>query len=99
MLKLVNLSLGFLAGGGYREELNDFFAPCTTLLAGIGECSPEDLEQVAFEPLHLGYYGLLKLLEHTPSLQACLVSEFSRSMGDIRLELLQKLRAQRANGP
>lgn len=95
----VDLSFGFLACGGYREELNDFFAPCTTLLAGIGECSPEDLEQVAFQPEHLGYYGLLKLLEHTPSLQACLVSEFSRSMGDIRLELLQKLRAQKPMGP
>lgn len=87
-----NSSFGYIAKGGYHESLESFFAPCSILTAGIGECVAEDLEKVALQKDALGYYGLLKLIERSKNLKLALVSEFSRSMGDCRLELIQKLK-------
>jgi hypothetical protein len=86
-----SLSFGFLAGGGVHEGLVDFFSPCNILLIGIGECSPEDLEKVRLEKDSVGYFGLYSLLEHSSSCKLALVSEFSRHMGDLRIELARKL--------
>lgn len=92
-----NSSFGYIAQGGYHESLRSFFSPCSILAAGIGECTAEDLEKVSLQKDALGYYGLLQLIESSTNLKLVLVSEFSRSMGDCRLELIQKLKADIGN--
>ncbi|MCE5295324.1 MAG: hypothetical protein LLF94_12030 [Chlamydiales bacterium] len=86
------VSLGFMANGGYHSVLENLFLPITVLIGGIGLTPATDLEKVELQVDHLGYYGLHELINNAPSLQLALVSEFSRSMGDCRLELIQKLR-------
>ena len=61
------------------------------MIGGIGSTPATDLEKLELQRESLGYYGLYELIKNAPSLQLALVSEFSRSMGDCRLELIQKL--------
>ena len=90
-------SYGILSESGFSESLVDFFMPCSLLILEVGDSSPEDLEKVTFQPHALGYFGLYKLLRLLPDLKTCLISGFSRSMGDCRLELCQKLALEAAN--
>lgn len=93
------ISVGFISSGGYHESLKSLFMPCSLLIAGIGECTAEDLEKVSLQKQALGYYGLLELIQSAPNLKLALISEFARSMGDLRLELLQKLRRELEDDP
>lgn len=93
------ISFGYISQGGYDESLDSFFAPCTILTAGIGECPVEDIEKVSMQHTSLGYFGLSNLIEGLTNLKAVLVSEFSRSMGDCRLELIQKLKREQSTHP
>ena len=92
-LERENISFGYIAQGGYHSSLESFFAPCSILAAGIGECTAEDLEKVSMQKQTLGYYGLVQLVQDAARLKLALVCEFSRAMGDCRLELIQKLTA------
>lgn len=89
-----DLSVGFVSSGGYASDLNELFKPCSILIAGVGHCSGKDLEKLDLQKQTLGYNGLYKLVENAPNLSLLLVSEFSRSMGDCRLELIQKLKSE-----
>ncbi len=93
------ISVGFISSGGYHDGLRGLFSPCSLLIAGIGECTAEDLEKVTLQKQTLGYYGLLELIQNAPNLRLALVSEFARSMGDLRLELVQKLLSELDAGP
>ncbi len=91
--------IGYISHGGYRDALSDFFQPCTLVIAGIGKSSIEDLEKIALEKDSLGFFGIIKLLEGLENLDALLVSEFSKGLGDIRIELLHKIQSTLDNGP
>jgi len=84
-------SIGFITRGGYLPAMEQFFMPCQVLIGGIGTNSIEDFEKVAFMKASLGFYGLWQLIERAENLELVLVSEFSRAMGDLRIELLRKL--------
>ena len=92
-------SFGFVSQGGYHDALGTFFAPCSVIAAGIGSLSAEDLEKVSLQVDSLGYFGISKLIEACPNLKLLLVSEFCRSMGDVRLETVQKLTSEYPEGP
>lgn len=83
-------SIGYIASGGYHEALASFFEPCAILVAGIGACLSQDLEELSFQHDALGFYGLKQIVANSPNLKLVLVTEFARSMGDVRLELTQK---------
>lgn len=98
-LQTKNFSLGLLSGTGWHERLKPFFASCRFMLCGIGQTPAEDLEQVSLQTDALGLFGLAQLLESLPGLDLVLLSEFSRQDGDIRLELVKKIRQMAAKGP
>ncbi len=84
-------SLGYISHGGYLDAHSAFFSSCSLLIAGVGNTCPEDLEELTLQKDSLGYHGLKKLVEGAQELKVALLSEFSRSMGDIRIELTQKV--------
>ncbi len=90
--KKEDISFGYLSGGGYHEGLKEFFLPCSIFLAAIGESLHSDLEMLDLQSDTLGFYGIVKCLESQSNLKVALVSEFSRRMGDVRLELVAKLK-------
>lgn len=89
----LGMSIGLLSGIGWHRSLADFFEGCKIIIASIGKVSAEDLEKVAFEKENLGYYGLFELASALRSPELLLITGFSREAGDIRLEILQKLKA------
>lgn len=86
-----NLSIGYLSGSSWNSDCDNFFESCTIMLVGVGETSPEDLEGASMLQGSLGYSGLSQMLYALPHVKLALASEFSRLMGDIRLELIKKL--------
>lgn len=98
-LQTKNHALGLLSGTGWHERLKPFFASCRFMLCGIGKTPAEDLEKVSLQTDALGLFGLAQLLESLPELDLVLLSEFSRQDGDIRLELVKKIRQMAPKGP
>lgn len=95
-LQQPKLSFGLLWGNGWDESLAPFFSECEIILAGVGRVSPADLEKLSLQQESLGYFGLSELAKRTEALKLLLVSGFSKSEGDIRLELIKKLKAELA---
>ncbi|MBS0635245.1 MAG: hypothetical protein JSR37_07260 [Verrucomicrobia bacterium] len=88
------ISFGLISSGGFNDSVEELFSTCSIIACGIGNCSSEDLEKLQLQKQSLGYYGLYKLIKSSCNLEIVLVSEFARSMGDCRLELVKKLRSE-----
>lgn len=64
---------------------------CDILIAGFGHTSPDDYKKISHQEDCLGYFGCYHLLKDLhPKLLIC--TEFDGSEGDIRLEIIKKLR-------
>ncbi len=86
------LSLGYISHGGFVAGLQDFVSNCTLLIGAVGATPAEDLEQVTFQKDTLGFMGLVAIANAAKAVDLMLVSEFSQAFGDIRIELIEKLR-------
>lgn len=85
------IRVGYASGTPWSPSLAEHFIGCDLLVVGIEETGPEDFRRTRYNTRSLGYFGCLSLLEEvTPRLVLC--SEFCGAEGDIRVELVRKLR-------
>lgn len=83
--------IGFLSSCIWSPLLAHHVGLCDVLIASFGNTTLEDLEKRKYNDHCLGYYGIYSLVEEIqPKLMFCM--EFSARHGDLRLELMQKLR-------
>ncbi len=84
--------VGFVSGAPWSPFLAEHLVGCDMLVIGIEETNPEDFNRTRYNPHSLGYFGTLSLLEEVnPRLALC--CEFAGGQGDLRIELVRKLRA------
>lgn len=82
----------------WNPLLSHHLGPCDILLAGFGNTCKEDYQKKKYNECSLGYFGTLALLEEIhPKLMIC--TEFGGREGDIRLEVISKLRFDSALFP
>lgn len=87
------LTVGYLTKAAWTPLLSSLLGHCDLLIAGFGETSANDYNKVIHNSDSLGYYGTANLIqETTPRLLLC--GEFAGTNGDIRLEVVQKLREE-----
>lgn len=87
------VNLGYITEGSWNPALAHHLGPCEILVVGLGRIDFRDLQKVSYRAKNLGYNGVFTLLEEVnPKLLLC--GEFSGLDGDIRLEILQKLRQE-----
>jgi hypothetical protein len=88
------VSFGYITNSSWDAFCSSFFKECSVLLLGFGQTSPEDLEKISTQTSNVGYYGLARALEELEQLEVLLVGEFSPCQGDIRLEIIKKLKKE-----
>lgn len=86
-----DLSLGFVSNAAWSPLLSTLLGRCDLLIAGFGDTSPSDYNKITYNSDSLGYHGVANLL-HDTSPQLLLIGDFNGKDGDIRLEVVQKLR-------
>jgi hypothetical protein len=83
--------LGFLSGTPWSPSLANQLGECDLLIAGFGNTTLDDCHRLKYNDECLGYHGTLSLMQAVnPSLLCC--TEFGGREGDIRMEVLKKLR-------
>lgn len=96
-----SINLGYISGVSWSPFAAHQLANCDIILAGIGNTNPTDYNKTAYLDDCLGYFGLCSLLEDiSPKLLLC--TEFGGREGDIRLEIIKKMRyeyLQNKTGP
>lgn len=86
------ISLGYTSGG-WSPFVGQHLSTCDILLAGIGNTHTSDYNKIVHSDDCLGYYGVCSLLEEiSPKLIIC--TEFGSKEGDLRLELIKKMRSE-----
>lgn len=90
-----HVTLGYISGS-WSPFIGQHLATCDILLAGIGNTNQSDYNKIVHLDDCLGYYGVCSLLEETlPKLIVC--TEFGSREGDLRLELIKKMRTDYAD--
>lgn len=90
------IKVGYVSDTPWSPHLAEHLQGCDLLIVGIGETSPEDCAKQQYQENSLGYFGCLSLLEEVrPRLLLC--CEFRGNEGDVRIEVIKKLRADFAN--
>lgn len=85
------IRLGYISGTGWSPLLSHHLGHCDVLITGFGSTGTQDYNRLKYNDDSLGYNGTLSLTEEVhPSLLLC--SEFSGKDGDIRLEVIKKMR-------
>lgn len=103
----VKAVIGYTSDTVYLEELGKIFQDCDYVIANMSETSPEDYSKKKKKEKHLGYAGGKQLIEdciaeRTAGLQHMIVagkpryivSEFWAGKGDVRRELIKRLRQE-----
>lgn len=89
------VNVGYISEMAWSPLLGHHLGPCDVLVAGFGNTSVADYTKSAHEEDALGYFGTYALLEEVdPRLFLC--SEFGGREGDIRLDIVRRLRSQLA---
>lgn len=88
-----HISLGYISGNAWSPFVAHQLNKCDILLAGVGNTNSQDYNKISHMDDCLGYFGICSLVEDVqPRLLLC--TEFSRRDGDLRLEMIKKLRAE-----
>ncbi|MBA2727030.1 MAG: hypothetical protein H0U49_02515 [Parachlamydiaceae bacterium] len=91
-----HVRIGYLSKMGWSPLIAHHLSQCDLLLAGFGNTTPRDYSKLGYNENFLGYYGCYSLLEEvTPKLM--LLTEFNGREGDLRLEVIRKMRNDFAN--
>jgi hypothetical protein len=85
------LRIAYISETAWTPFLAHDVANCDLLIAGFGNTSADDYQKIRYNENCLGFFGCLSLLEELkPRLMIC--TEFDGRDGDIRLEIIKKLR-------
>ena len=91
------ISIGITSDTRYLDVLPDILRDCKYIVANFSETSKADYEEGTEKENHLGYSGCLKLIKEcnvksTLSEPIYIISEFWGGKGDVRREIVRKLR-------
>ncbi|MBA3603487.1 MAG: hypothetical protein H0W50_07590 [Parachlamydiaceae bacterium] len=87
------MKIGYLSGLAWSPLLVHHLGYCDLLLAAFGNTTLNDYSRFGYNEDSLGYFGTASLLEElAPRLM--LLTEFSGREGDIRLEVIKKMREE-----
>lgn len=90
-----NVSIGYVSGTAWSPALAPKLGRCDILIAGFQNTSSKDIKKLKYNDDSLGYFGSCTLAEEvSPRLLLC--CEFSGIQGDIRLEVVKKIRSEYA---
>ncbi|MCE5316204.1 MAG: hypothetical protein LLG04_02420 [Parachlamydia sp.] len=90
------LRIGYLSQSAWSPLLAHHLGSCDLLLTGFGNTNPQDYHKLSYHADSLGYHGTFSLLEEiAPRLALC--GEFAGREGDIRFEVVQKIRLELAH--
>ncbi len=89
------VKVAYVSGAPWSPLLAEHLVGCDLLITGIEETSPEDWRRTQYNQQSLGYFGSLSLLEEIQP-RLMLACEFSGHGGDMRIELVRKLRTDYA---
>ncbi len=88
-----NVRIGYLSKMGWSPLIAHHLSHCDLLIVGFGNTNPRDYSKLGYTENHLGYYGCYSLFEEvTPKLM--LLTEFGGREGDIRLDIIKKMRQE-----
>jgi hypothetical protein len=88
-------TIGYISNAPYSSVLAHHLNGTDLLIAGFGKTSQRDYEKEKYNENSLGYFGSYSLMNEVgPSMMV--VSEFSGSEGDIRMEAVKRLRQEYA---
>lgn len=91
-----SINIGYLSKTPWKPTLAPHLMTCHLLILGIENSPPPDYKKIQYNEDSLGYLGALTLTEEIkPHLVLC--CEFGGAEGDIRLELVQKMRQDCSN--
>lgn len=94
----VTRSIGYISKTAWNPLLAHHLGRCDLLIAGFGNTESQDYQKLAYLSDCLGYYGIATLVEEVgPRLVLC--GEFEGRDGDIRLEVVQKMRSEYGGKP
>lgn len=85
--------LAFLSQCGWSPFLSHDLSICDILVAGFGHTSVDDYQKLHYNEHSLGFYGVATLIEELNP-QVVILTEFDEREGDIRLEVIKKLREE-----
>jgi hypothetical protein len=88
-----HIKLGYLRGAAWSSLLSHHLRGCDVMIAGFGKTNPNDYEKLNYNEECLGYFGTYSLLEEVQP-RLFLTYEYESMDGDIRLEVVKKLRAE-----
>lgn len=86
-----SVRFGYLSGTGWSPLLSHHLGHCDVVLAGFGNTNPNDYTKLGYNEDSLGYHGTFTLLEEV-SPKLFLNTEYGGREGDIRIEVLKKIR-------
>jgi len=85
------IRLGYISGTGWSPLIAHHLGRCDVLLAGFGNTNQNDYTLLSYNEDTLGFYGTYSLFEEVaPRLMLC--TEFGGREGDIRAEVIKKIR-------
>lgn len=88
-----HVTLGYISGACWLPFVSHHLAKCDVLLAGIGNTNHREYNKITHSDDSLGYQGACSLLEAvSPKLLLC--TEFAGRDGDMRLEMIRKMRSE-----
>lgn len=85
--------IGYISHAAWNPFMAHHLGSCDILMTSFGHTCPNDYNKISYNPDSLGYYGTYTLLEEVAP-KLLLTGEFSGREGDIRLEVLQKMRQE-----
>lgn len=105
---IVRARIGFTSDTRYLSELSELFADCDYIIANISETNLNDYLGKQEKDKHLGYYGCRQLIKECNAKRGTelsagticdkepryIISEFWAGKGDVRKELVQRLRKE-----
>ncbi len=91
--KSKKMKIGYVSGLAWSPLLVHHLGYCDLLVAAFGNTSSNDYSRIGYNEDSLGYHGSASLFEElAPRLM--LLTEFSGREGDIRLEVIKKMREE-----
>lgn len=91
-----NIRIGYLSGANWNSTMATPFANAQVIITGIGETSEADLTGEQSKKGAMGFLGTREMIgQCRPTLSV--VGEFRASDGDLRLEVVKRLREEAQN--
>lgn len=90
------IKIGYLSGLAWSPLIAHHLGHCDLMLAAFGNTNSSDYSKLGYNEDSLGYYGVSTLLEEL-SPRLMLLTEFGGREGDIRIEVVKKVRSEYVN--